>query len=71
MSEFEPAVEVTTGEPNAALYFVCQNHHPLALRTTTMIEGGERRVLHCEPVCPQCERDGITDVRLPEDDDFA
>lgn len=62
-------VDVTTSEPNAALYFACQNHHPLALRTTTAIENGVRRAVRYEPVCPQCERDGITEVQLPDEDE--
>lgn len=66
-----PTVEVTTSEPDAALYFVCQNRHPLAARTTTILENGERRALHHEIVCPACEADGITEVRLPDLDDEA
>ena len=61
----QAAVEVTTSEPNAALYFTCQNRHPLAVRTTTILENGERRAVHHEVVCPACEADGITEVRLP------
>lgn len=59
-------VETVTSEPDAALYFLCQNRHPLALRTTTTTENGERRALYYEVVCPQCESVGITEV-LPLD----
>ena len=62
-------VEVTTGEPDAALYFTCQNRHPLAARTTTVLENGVRRATHHEIVCPACEADGITEVRLPDLDE--
>lgn len=65
----QAAIEVVTGEPNAALYFVCQNRHPLAARTTTTTENGVRRATHHEVVCPACEADGITEVRLPGLDD--
>lgn len=64
-----PTVEVTTSEPDAALYFVCQNRHPLAARTTTILENGVRRATHHEVVCPACEADGITEVRLPDLDE--
>lgn len=65
----QAAVEVTTGEPDVALYFVCQNRHPLAVRTTTITENGVRRAVHHEIVCPACEADGITEVRLPDLDE--
>lgn len=64
-----PTVEVTTSEPDVALYFVCQNRHPLAVRTTTILENGVRRAIHHEVVCPACEADGITEVRLPDLDE--
>lgn len=64
-----PTVEVATSEPDAALYFVCQNRHPLAVRTTTILENGERRGGRHEIVCPACEADGVTDVRLPDLDE--
>ena len=62
-------VEVATSEPDVALYFTCQNRHPLAARTTTILENGVRRATHHEIVCPACEADGITEVRLPGLDD--
>lgn len=71
MTELVPTIEVTTSEPNAALYFVCQNRHPLAVRTTTVNENGERRGVHHALACPACEADGITEVRLPDLDDEA
>lgn len=69
LNEQAPTVEVTTSEPDAALYFVCQNRHPLAARTTTILENGERRGGRQEIVCPACEADGITEVRLPDLDE--
>lgn len=56
-------------EANAALYFTCQNRHPLAVRTTTITENGVRRAVRHEIVCPACEADGITEVRLPDLDE--
>jgi hypothetical protein len=53
----QPAATTTTSEPNAALLGLCYKRHPLAVRTTTTIEGDARSV-HTDTVCPKCERDG-------------
>jgi hypothetical protein len=52
----EGAPVITTTEPNAALYGLCDDGgHPRSTRTTTAIEKGGKTVVHLDIVCPMCE----------------